>query len=329
MNPKNPNATKPASRRRSLLLGALVIGLFSFAGCQHYNAQVAIHPDGSGRRTIEFTVDSNRDNTFPLTHEALGELFHIDSAHGWELTSPEKPAPEASAAGATFRRETTFDDFAAWSQADGDLRIQAARQGRPHAAVVFDNDLDVRFIESEEGRICQYREIFSWTGLRQEIAAFMADRFTEQMKASYPFLSSNELHELRGLIAGMIMLHLEAAGSPEGEEPDGDLIEAAITAHAEDILRRHVSDLSTAEISEIVRAAADDPMDLLDTYLAEELPGAYHAASTALNIAVTMPGPIIDTNADRIDGQQVTWELNVWDSSAHPVEIFVIAEVAE
>jgi len=327
MNAKGRRAVQ--ATQRPLLWSLLAIALAAFAGCQHYNAEVTIEPDGSGQRTIDFTVDSSGDDEFPLTHEDLRELLHIDAAHGWKLVSPVRPAADEAVTGVSYRHEATFAGPAAWSQADGDLRIQANRQGHPQADVVFDNDLDVHLVESPKGHILHYRETFSWTGLRQQITAFMADRFVADMHAAYPFLTGEELRELHGLVAGMVMLHLQAAGDHEDAEPDDDLIAAAMTAHAEDILRRHASDLDTAEIRAIVSAAADDPMDLLDQYLAEELPGAYHAASTELHIAVTMPGPITDSNAERVDGHTAIWEMSIWDASAHPVEIFVAAKTSE
>lgn len=318
--------SKPRGRRRPLLGVLLATGLAAAAGCQHYDVQVAIEPDGTGQRTVDFTIEGSGDDA-ALTNEQLRDFFRIDASHGWTLVSGKPPDAQASAAGATYRHAMTCDDPTAWDRADGELRIQARPGERPD--VVFANDLDVRLLESEEGRVCQYRETFSWTGLRQEITSFMADRFVEQVHAAYPFLTTDELHELRGLLAGMVMLHLQATGEYEDQEPDDELTVAAILAHAEDVLRRHPGDHDTTEMNAIVRASADDPMGVLDHHVAQQLPGAYHAASTALNLSVTMPGPIIDTNADRIDGQMVSWEMSIWDASAHPVEVFATSEIAD
>jgi hypothetical protein len=304
--------------------GALLL----LAGCQHYDLAVVIEPDGSGQRNVEFSVDSGGDDEFPLTATDLQQFFGIDAAHGWQRLLGNAP-DSTSVAGATFRRESSFSDLEDWARADGDLRIQAAPTGRPHADVVFTNVPAVRFLESEEGRICEYREIFTWRGLRQQITTYMGEIFAEQMAEAYPSLSSDDLQELHGLVAGMVMLHLQSAGHPEAEEPDDDLIEAAIVAHAEDVIRRHDPETSSAEVYEVVKAAADGPMNQMDKYLGEHLPGAYHAASTELNLSVTMPGRIVDSNADRVEGQTAIWEMSVWDASARPVEVFIVAEAEE
>ncbi len=65
----------------------------------------------------------------------------------------------------------------------------------------------------------------------------------------------------------------------------------------------------------------DDTEDALDAFLAEQFPGAHETGFSDITIRLTLPGPIVESNADEVEVSTAQWTVNIWDALARPLEI--------
>jgi hypothetical protein len=195
--------------------------------------------------------------------------------------------------------------------------------------VAFANDLSVEVASGTNLRTYTYRERFSWTGLREILTERQGEGFFNRLRGSYPYLNDEDRRELTGLLAGAILATVELESSSKENEGVADALTRAVEAHAEDVIHRHDPTAACADLAQITHDSIAGADQDLEAFLRRDLPGAYLAGATSIELTVTMPGHIVDSNADRVEGKTAVWTLDTWDALVRPVELFVRSELSE
>jgi hypothetical protein len=199
-----------------------------------------------------------------------------------------------------------------------------------YSDVGFANTIKVEIGRSPTGKIYTYRESIAWTSLKEAIIGFQADRFHEAMSEAYPFLGREELAELRGLMTGYYAYALSSMQQAENETMTDKAVVSSLTSDAKRIIRRRHPDADVSAVAEITERLAHDSDDELDEFIKEILPGVYLAFITSLRLSLTMPGKVVESNADEVDGQTLVWkEIGFIDAFNKPIELYARSEVSE
>jgi hypothetical protein len=269
----------------ALLVGC---GLILVAGCQTFHVAVTLDAEGGGTRTLELTTDGNWDEDGGVSSvEELRQLFGLAEARGWARVETGEKSGEGG--GLRFRRSATIPDLASWHGHNGDLQVRGTLEEGPLSDVRFSNAIAIETGTGSAARFFGYRETFSWEMLREVILSGMSEHFCSAVKGAYPHLAETEMAELQGLISGLFLFVLELEVRDADLQHLDEMLTAAISTHALEILRRGAPD-------------ADDDR-------------------------VTMPGRIVETNADETEGNTAIWEFELWDAILRPAEIHVRSEI--
>jgi hypothetical protein len=174
-----------------------------------------------------------------------------------------------------------------------------------------------------------YRESLTWEGLLDAAVDFLVDRFFYELKPAFPDLDEGETAELRGLLAGYLSarlpLFLEDQDDDQG--PRQELIPLA--REAKTIIEREYQEVQLWTIYEILEWVLKDTGDVTTRFLEKELPGVHLASFTDLVLEVAMPGEIIETNADEIEGSRAIWKRGLLDAFWKPVEFSVRSSLSQ
>ncbi len=210
-----------------------------------------------------------------------------------------------------------------------ELALRGTLEPGPHEDVAFTSALEVEAGAGTNLRTYTYRERFGWTGLREILVARQAEGFCNRLHASHPSLTDEDRLELTGLLAGAMLATIELEASSAEPEGVAEALGHAVEAHAEDIIRRHDPDADCTDVAQIAKDAITGADKDLEAFLHEKLPGAYLAGATSIELRVLMPGRIVDSNADRVEGRTACWSLDTWDALVRPIEPFVRSELSE
>lgn len=80
-----------------------------------------------------------------------------------------------------------------------------------------------------------------------------------------------------------------------------------------------------ARLDGVLRGGGDEG----DARVAERLPGLDLVAATDLSFRLTLPGPIAETNADRVEGNTAVWVFGLSDALLEPVQLYARARVGD
>lgn len=318
---------KRYEKRPRRLGGLLFIAALSvLAGCQQYEVRVEVAADGSGRR--EVALEAETPKAWPERPSAGDylRLHHISPETGWTLPEGFDAAAD-SVSGMVFTREVFPDGFADWSRTSGDIHIRGRLPGGPaggpmRRSVEFGNEVKVAPVALEGETLIEYREQFQWHGLRHLIAENYADRFIAGLTGAYPALTSPDIQRIRGLVEGLVQVALEFQSGDEPERLE-EALTRALRVHAFEVVRGRIADADAARVGELARTLVQDSEEDLDRFIAQVYPGVHIGWQTRVELSVTMPGDIVDTNADRIEGRTASWEIDSGEAITGPVTAYV------
>ena len=308
-----------------ILLAALAPAALS--GCKHYRADVVVNPDGSGTRALTLTVQSGSDETFSPASAEFRDLFGVTAQAGWKPIDAGSPDDTASSRG--YRRETEIRDVSQWKSQSGDIQVWGAPEGpsrgrgRPGSpgSVRFANTVSLEREKGPDGVIFTYRETFAWTGLLEALVGFYVRNLDANLASGFLDLSAEERGEMRGILSGMLttwFLQLQVGEDSEMETED---LKRSFLDLADRSLRPHHSDVDRERLAALADTLFDDSEDDLDVYLEKHLPGAHETVFSDIEVHLTLPGRLLENNADEVDGATAVWTIDIWDALARPVEI--------
>jgi hypothetical protein len=301
------------------------------AGCQKYKLDVILNEDGGGTRREELDIASIDRVDSTTTIDDVKAVFSIDENLGWkELRVPSSDA-DTDREGYAYVRENVVKNASGWKEISGGMHIRGDifKGSFKKIEVEFKNYIDVTIAEIERGKSYLYKERFHWKSLIETINLYLMKRYSDQIAEAYPFLGKQELSEIQGVVIVSLNLMLEAEFSGEDSKEMAERMEAAIIRSVAEIVLRKRPDADTNRIEEITHDVFSDPDDKFGEYIRLHLPGVYMSVPTEIVLRVTMPGRIVDSNADEVEGNTAFWELDVMAAIMDPVEIFVKSELAK
>jgi hypothetical protein len=235
-----------------------------------------------------------------------------------------------------FERHIAVKDAQHWDSCSGDIHIRGAGAGAPRSAaagapagqdVEFDNVVAVENGAQAGRPTLTYRERFSWSGLLEWFAASSAQTFSDQLKKVYPFLSDSDLAEIRGYVAGQLTAAVVGRGPKDDIDAALDPLAEPLKQYAQRVVQRRRPGIDVSEVGKRCEALLNGEDDELEKSLAEELPGADLAVVASIDLKVTFPGPVLESNADETDGTAAIWHIDVWDALGRPIEVFARGEL--
>ncbi len=307
--------------RRVLTIAVPGLLLLLMAGCQEYAVEVTLQPDASGTRAVSFEADLDRDWERPPTYDEYLALHHLDSRHGWAKVSSE-PAILDSLPGTTFRRTAKPADASDWSLESGDIHIRGTLRSGEHSGIEFVNRVSVRELRVDDESLIEYREEFQWRGLREALAAYYAERYRAVVQGEYPNLKAAEIDQLTGLVTGLVQVAIELE-DPDGPEDSDAALTEALKVQTVEIVKRRYADASVENIHALATQLMESSDDAFDQFIREVLPGVHFAHLTEIKLNVTMPGEIVETNAEGVDGLTVNWSTGPEDAVRRPLVLYV------
>lgn len=308
-------------------IGICIPALLS-AGCKEYDVRVKIMPDGGGSRYVELTTASVTSSNEESAYEEFTELFSLYEKDGWTVNKRKVEGNgEEGHRGYIYTLERHAKDLDDWREMSGDINIRAALPGGTYHKVKFQNTIGVEIAHGAHAKSITYHETLGWDSLKEELIDFFATWYQDSISATYPELGSVELAELRGLFAGHLAMGLAAV--EETGDFDGESVARDMVSMATGIIRRARPDAATEDVYGITEAVLNDSTNKFERFAAREMPGFELAFFTGINLSVTMPGRIVESNADEVQERTAIWNLDIMQTINRPIELFVRAEVAE
>ena len=302
-----------------LFLLAMLTLLCSMAGCQHYSVEVTLEADGSGRRVCELACDAPG----PTPEAAIShfrEGFSLAEAAGWRRVEREGEPQRL-----VFRREQELAGAADWSRFDGEIAVPGRADGRA-TGVLYTNSVRVEAASEGGQRTLSYRERFEWRGILPAASALIAELGAAALATDYPALDEPARAELRGLLTGaalrFIALEQEDAG-----EPAYTTFLAALAEQARRVVARQYPDAAAPAIAERLHAVLRGAGEQGNAFFTERLPGLDLVATTDLSFRLTLPGPVLESNADRVEGNTAIWQFGLSNALLEPVQLYAKARV--
>jgi hypothetical protein len=320
-------------RMLTLLVGiGCLLGLVVWSGCQHFEVEVKLEPDGSGLRKVTLFDGGDWKEASTPQPEELRQLFNVTEEQGWRPVgwTPDEDESAAQATSKGYWRQQDVTNLGDWDQQSGDVHIQGSlADEKPYNQVQFSNHVSVEIGEGSLGRTFTFSETYTWTGLQEIVITFLADHFRASMAQAYPTLGDTELAELRGLMAGHLSLGWFSLAVSDELEQSAQLIIQSLASQAESVVSRADPGADPQEILSLVEKEVLVQGDEVETYLEEKLPGFFAVGFTEVNLQVTMPGRVIETNGDKQDNHTVSWKLDVFAVAAGPVQCFARSQLVD
>lgn len=313
--------------RTPFLLAVGLLALLWTAGCQNYEVTVTIDSSGGGTRSIELQsdVDWLRDGIASLAQ--FRELYGVTAAQGWSATEEQDPQSDQLRSVA-LQRTTTIANLSDWAAQSGDLRILGSRDPAIAAQVRFDNTVTVEIAPDDSSRILTYRERFAWQGLREKIAAFMARRAAEEVRAAEPGFSAGALAELRGAVRALTLMTIDMQARDVEPEENEDLLQAVLRTELAELARRHDPQARQSDFAALAERIVTKTFEEFDEYAERELTGVHLAWATHIALRVDLPGEILETNATTTENRSAIWEFDLGDLTDQPLEILARVRLA-
>jgi hypothetical protein len=314
--------------RMGLRIPIATVGLavlcLSMVGCRDYEVTVSLNPDGSGTRIQSLSTEPSYGHEGEPSLEEFRQLLGLQERAGWSM---EEPGDQEKSKKVVFRRETAIPNLNGWGRASGDIRVRGTLEGGRYSDVVLTNTVEVEMGQGATGRTLTYRETLSWSELKQTVIAFMAGRYGELMADAFPSLTREQIGELRGLYTGHLALFDFVQAEEEFPPPGLHPVALSIASRSQALFDSERQP-PISEIIPLVEAAFDDSTDSLDRFIEQKLPGVELLGVTEFHFQIKMPGRILQTNADEVEGRLASWTIDGWMAFDRPVELFVKSEVA-
>ena len=334
---------RTAKRWNRLVLALVGFGM-ALTACRGYDVNVTVAPDGSGTRTLMLNTDIKSPDDPQLLQ--MAELFDLTEARGWKRIDPAPVEAERTGVAApfsalneqesvVFERRTKAKNAQGWDRSSGDIHILGralAGPGTPVAGPRADQDVEFQNVVALEvgtqaGRsTVTYRERFAWTGLLEWLTAHSAERFAQVLKESYPFLTDPDLAEMRGYVAGQLTAAIVGRKPKDNLNVMLEPLAGPLEDYTRRVILRRRPDADVGGLRARCESLLDGEGDELETSLATELPGVDLAVLASIDLKVTLPGPVVDSNADETDGNVAIWHIDLWDALGQPIEAYARAD---
>lgn len=310
---------------RTALMAFAVLGL---AGCTDYGIVTTVDPDGGGTRieTVRVTADGDGPSMSP---ERYVYLLGLGEDRGW--THRVEVEDDTTHVFERTRRVANARDWDRLNRSvllhgttveQADERVGRVRLGD----VEFSNVIRVSGFSAKPGAgdTVTYRESFSWRNGAAAFAEAMAVGVPERIAQDYPRVTSEQKAELAGLVRAGMWSAIETGLLDSESETDQDaLFERFISRTAElsaEAMRSSYPSVRAPDVEALIRDAVEDDDGVLGRLFEERLPGLDLAGTLSLEIRLVAPGRILESNAERVAGDTLVWELDAWDALAKPVE---------
>lgn len=292
------------------------------AGCVDYTIDTTIRADGSGTRVERMEITRNSD--FDLTSGAFEALTGARPSDGWSTRT------RVDDDGDTVRiveRATAIDAWSGWAPSGttllrgavperADERLGLVRLGD----IVYRDSLAVTRTPGEGGReVVTYHEWFVWHDAAEAVVEALVEQARRDLRERYPALDD----ERRGTILGYFRARLWAAGEAGAfSDPDADaLIDDAVARTAAHATRVVGEPAREPALLALFSAVVDVGSPEAEATFEDLLPGLTLGFNTSLVVRVTLPGTIVDTNADEREGNTLEWRFSPFDDLAGPIEL--------
>jgi hypothetical protein len=298
----------------------ILAGLAALTGCQHYALTVRLDADGGGHR--ESRLDGPSVQVTELESD-VEQNCRIAFSLGpdWQRIPLEEGDSQLQ-----FTRAREVEKIEGWP-AVAEIHVPGDPE-RPDGPVLLSNSIEVFQGSQNDSLTLSYRETFRWDGLLPAVGEIVANLLVTELAREYPDLGAVERAKLKGLVAGAAHRHLSLElGDAEDAEYEYflDVLGTQLTA----VIRKRYPRVEDSTIREFVEQAYRGESKEADELLDRELPSLSDLFATDLKLRVTMPGPIIDSNAEEISGNTASWSIDFNDAILQPVEAYVRSTVEE
>jgi hypothetical protein len=309
----------------------VVAGLLflALAGCNEYRVETVVSEDGGGTRKTTFIMDPDQNEMTDLWPEEYARMFGIDTGEDWKVQAIEEPAKVDGKAGKrSFVLDSSIDGVDDWSTLDGSISVRGTLEDSNHLGVFFTNLVSLETGRAPDGRSYTYREVFRWTGLIETVVDFQAGAYAQRMKKDFPHLDDAAIAELRGMMAGHLLVGVRYLDiwNDGDEELDGVALSAGRAA--EGIVRKAGKKVAMDHVYEIARIYVEDEDSTLETFLGKNLPGVLYAGVTDVKIRIVMPGKVVETNGKIMEDGSVEWKMDLLEAIGGEVVFHVRSELS-
>ncbi len=308
------------------IAGPLLAGtaLILLGGCNSYDCEVVLRPDGSGTRTVTLEVSEDvRADAQALREMAV--LFRM----GDEKAPCEAVPGEAKGEQKGFRCRYVARRLSDWSAMSAHVIVQGSLGGDAHPRVRLQQSVGVEMGHTAHGRSYTYRESLAWEGIWEAVAGFQARLFRQKMAAAYPFLGTTQLAELEGFFDGAMLVALQTQLDLEEGEVAPEPLTSSVTERATRIVQETRPAADVSGLHDLVSGVVSDADNAMEDFLDQNLPGVDAAVFTSYTLRVKMPGRIVESNATRIEDGTAIWELDLGDPLQKPVQLEVRSELPD
>ncbi len=306
-------------RRKLRYIAVAGLLVLTLAGCNEYRVETTVRDDGSGTRKMIFTMDPNQDEMAELDEEGYARLFGIEPNSEWEMQTTTEGKK-------SFRLESAIAGVDDWSKLDGSISVMGTLEESDYAGVFFTNSVSLETGHTPGGSSYTYREGFRWTGLIETVVGFQADAYARRMKKDFPHLDDEEIAELRGVMAGHLLVGVRFLDIWNDENDDLPLIAHSAGKAAEAIVRKAGRNVAIEHVYEVARIYVGDEDSVLEGFLEKNLPGVIYAGLTDVKIRIMMPGKVVDTNGRVMDDGSVEWKMDLLKALGNEIVFHVRSE---
>lgn len=312
-------------RSRAGLLGFL-LGVSLLAGCVETRVEVQIEADGSGTRRVEMAWQEDTLQELNLDTEEVKALLELAPERGWTMRREDRSTGGGpSEPHLVFRRETQLSSIGDWPEKASDLGMRVSLTEAAH----LDDQIELEIGRGAGYRTVTYRETLDGREIRSLLDQYAATNLVERIAKLRPETSEMERAELRGLILGHLG-HLELWVL---DDDDIDLAQAEFVRDVSPPIARLFQRRrpTTAEIELVAQMLREilEHDEGMNEQLETELPGLSLLAFTNLKLEISLPGMIVESNADRVGEGHVAWEGPIWDAVNSPMQFLVRSRVQD
>ena len=314
---------KRFGRDLAALLVPVALGL---GACTEYGVVTVLVPGGGGGRMETVRVARGGDDS--IAARDYVRLMNLGEEKGWSHRAEVDDDTTH-----VFERERGIPDVSAWTTLTGTIRIDGAtpehartRVGRTALGDVrFSNRVHVTRGRGATGTTYAYRETLSWQNGAAPIVEFFVGQVNDAVAREYPLLRPEQRGELTGLVrAGLwAMFDSGSLGPDTSGEEEEVVIDRFVTRTAKEAaaaVRVTYADARPAALESILRGAIEED-DELGRFLDSKLPGLSLAWNTEIELRLIMPGSVIDSNAEVVEGDTLVWKVNPGDALTTPIEL--------
>jgi len=307
---------------------ALAVSLAIMAGgCNEYKVETTVRDDGSGTRKMTFMMDPDQEELGDRTPEMYAKMFGIGPDSGWKLQAVADKAEYSGNEGKrVFALESALDGVDDWSRLDGSIAVKGTLEESDYSGIFFTNSVSLETGSTPSGRSFTYRESFRWNGLIEAVVDYQADAYSRRMKKDFPHLSKEHIAELRGMMAGHLLVAVRFLDVWNDNDEDLSRVALSVGRAAEEIVERAGRKVDVEHVYDIARIYVADEDSNLEPFLEKNLPGVMYAGLTDVKMNLVMPGKVVETNGRILEDGSVEWKMHLMDALGGNIEFHARSE---